>query len=46
MGADVLILLGGLVVLSPLQLLLSVLGAVAVNLVIGVNHRTDRYFGV
>lgn len=46
MGADVVILLGGLLVLPPLQLLLSVLGAVALNLVIAVNHRTDRYFGV
>lgn len=46
MGADALVLLGGLLVLQPLQLLLSVLGAVALNFVIAVNHRTDRYFGV
>ena len=46
MGADVLILALGLAVLPPLQLLLSVLGAVALNFVIAVNHRTDRYFGV
>lgn len=46
MGVDVLILALGLAVLPPLQLLLSVLGAVALNFVIAVNHRTDRYFGV
>jgi hypothetical protein len=26
--------------------LLSLLGALALNVVIGVNHRTDRYYGV
>lgn len=46
MGADGVVLLGGLLVLPPWQLLLSVLGAVALNVVIAVNHRTDRYFGV
>lgn len=46
MGADVVILAAGLAVLPPMQLLLSVLGAVALNFVIAVNHRTDRYFGV
>jgi uncharacterized membrane-anchored protein YitT (DUF2179 family) len=46
MGADVVILAAGLAVLPPMQQLLSVLGAVALNFVIAVNHRTDRYFGV
>ena len=26
--------------------LLSLLGAAALNLVIGINHRSDRYYGV
>lgn len=46
MGADLMVLAAGVTVLTPLQLLLSVLGAVALNFVIAVNHRTDRYFGV
>lgn len=46
MGIDALILLGGLWLLSPGQLALSVLGAVALNMVIAVNHRQGRYFTV
>ena len=46
MVADFCILLGAFLVVSVEQVLLSLLGAVAVNLVIGVNHRTDRYFGM
>ena len=42
---DALILLLSLVAVSGWQLLVSLLGAVALNFVISVNHRTDRYFG-
>jgi hypothetical protein len=31
---------------SPDKVLLSVLGAVMLNLVLAINHRTDRYVGV
>ncbi len=46
MGVDGLILLASIAVVSPWQVALSLLGAAAMNLVIGINHRTDRYFGV
>ncbi len=46
MGVDGLILLAAIAVVSPWQVALSLLGAAAMNLVIGINHRTDRYFGV
>ena len=46
MVADAAILLSALLVVSYDKVLLSLLGAIAVNLVIGVNHRTDRYFGM
>ena len=45
MIADVLILGLALLVLPPDKVLLSVLSAVALNFVIAVNHRPDRYFG-
>ena len=44
MAIDVLILIGGLWMLSPDQIGLSILGAIALNLVIAVNHRKGRYF--
>jgi uncharacterized membrane-anchored protein YitT (DUF2179 family) len=46
MAFDVAILLLGLWVLSPSKVLLSVLGAFALNMVIAINHRTGRYFTV
>lgn len=46
MIADALILGGSLLLVSPWLVALSVLGAAAVNLVIGVNHRPGRYFGI
>lgn len=45
MVVDALILLTAFGLVPPSRVLLSLLGAAAVNLVIGVNHRTDRYFG-
>lgn len=44
--ADVVILAAGVFARDPLSVALSVLGAVALNLVIAVNHRTGRYMGV
>lgn len=46
MAIDALILLLGLWMLSPEKIVYSVLGAVALNLVIAVNHRQGRYFTV
>jgi uncharacterized membrane-anchored protein YitT (DUF2179 family) len=46
MAVDLLILLAAFAATDPRTALLSLLGAVAVNLVIGVNHRADRYYGV
>ena len=46
MAFDVLILLAALAATDVHKALLSLLGAVALNVVIGVNHRTDRYYGV
>ena len=45
MGFDCLILSLGLLVVSPEQVALSIIGAAALNLVIAVNHRPDRYHG-
>lgn len=46
MGVDVAIVLASLWVVTPLVLLASVLGAVALNLVIMLNHRPGRYMGM
>lgn len=45
MAADALILGAGVVVLDPLSVGLSLLGALALNLVIAVNHKAGRYMG-
>jgi uncharacterized membrane-anchored protein YitT (DUF2179 family) len=45
MGIDAVILTSALGVIRPGPLLLSLVGAAVLNLVIGVNHRTDRYYG-
>jgi uncharacterized membrane-anchored protein YitT (DUF2179 family) len=46
MGVDVLIVLTSLLVVSPMALLASILGAVALNLVIALNHRPGRYMAL
>ncbi|ATE59577.1 YitT family protein [Thauera sinica] len=46
MAADCAILGGALAFVAPGKVALSVLGALALNLVIMINHRPDRYFGV
>lgn len=45
MAADGLILAAALFHVAPILVLLSVLGAGALNLVIAINHRPGRYFG-
>ncbi|KRW69552.1 hypothetical protein AO741_18040 [Pseudomonas sp. TTU2014-105ASC] len=46
MGIDSLIVLAAVFVVPADKVLLSVLGAVALNLVLAINHRADRYMGV
>ncbi len=46
MAVDFVILLIAFAVSDANKAMLSLLGAVALNLVIGVNHRSDRYYGV
>jgi uncharacterized membrane-anchored protein YitT (DUF2179 family) len=46
MATDCTIVLTALFVVDPWQVALSILGAVALNLVIAVNHRPGRYMGV
>jgi uncharacterized membrane-anchored protein YitT (DUF2179 family) len=46
MAVDAVILLGAFWVVAPWQVGLSLLGAAALNMVIAVNHRKGRYFGV
>ena len=45
MAVDVTILLASAFVVSPAALAASVIGAIAMNLVIWMNHRHDRYVG-
>ncbi|WP_111412835.1 YitT family protein [Billgrantia lactosivorans] len=46
LGVDALIMLAALLVLPPERVGLSVLGAVALNLIIALNHKPGRYMGV
>lgn len=46
MGVDAAIVLASVFVVAPDKVALSVLGAVALNTVLAVNHRADRYMGV
>jgi uncharacterized membrane-anchored protein YitT (DUF2179 family) len=46
MGVDGVIVLASLFVIAPEKVALSVLGALALNLVLAINHRSDRYMGV
>jgi len=46
MGADLLILGAAAFVRDPLSVALSILGALALNLVIAVNHKAGRYMGI
>ncbi|MBB2496911.1 YitT family protein [Aquipseudomonas ullengensis] len=46
MGVDASIVLASIFVVAPDKVALSVLGAVALNMVLAVNHRAGRYMGV
>ncbi len=45
MAADLLILLAGLYIRDPLTVALSIVGALALNLVLAANHKAGRYLG-
>jgi len=45
MAADFAILAAGLVIRDPLSVVLSIVGALALNLVLAVNHKAGRYLG-
>jgi len=45
LAVDGLVLAASLLVVPPTTILLSVLGSVALNMVLAVNHRPDRYLG-
>lgn len=46
LGLDLAILAASLMVLKPQGLVLSVLGAVVVNMILAINHRPGRYLGM
>jgi uncharacterized membrane-anchored protein YitT (DUF2179 family) len=46
MALDCAIVVAALALVEPARVALSVLGAVALNLVVAVNHRPGRYLGV
>jgi len=46
MGIDVLIVMASLMVVSPMALLASIMGAFALNLAIMLNHRPGRYMAM
>ncbi len=46
MGIDCLIVVAAFAIVDPTRVAISVLGAVALNLVVAVNHRPGRYLGV
>jgi len=46
MAIDCLIVLAAFAIVEPWLIAVSVLGAVALNLVVAVNHRPGRYLGV
>jgi uncharacterized membrane-anchored protein YitT (DUF2179 family) len=46
MGLDCLIVVAALAIVPPPLVAISVLGAVALNLVVAVNHKPGRYLGV
>lgn len=46
MAVDVCVVFAALFVVSPMAILASILGAVALNLVIALNHKPGRYMGI
>ncbi len=45
MAVDSLVVAASLLVVSPAVIALSIVGAVALNVVLAVNHRPGRYLG-
>ncbi|MCG7601697.1 YitT family protein [Halomonas sp. McH1-25] len=46
LAVDAVILMAALVVIAPLQVVFSVLGALAMNQIVALNHRAGRYIGI
>jgi uncharacterized membrane-anchored protein YitT (DUF2179 family) len=46
MAIDVAIVLAAVFIVPPDKVALSILGAVALNMVLAINHRAGRYMGV
>jgi hypothetical protein len=46
MACDALIVVAAFAWVEPARIALSVLGAVALNLVVAINHKPGRYLGV
>jgi len=46
MGVDCAIVLLALFSIEPMRVLYSILGAVALNIVLAINHRPGRYLGM
>jgi len=46
MGIDCLIVVAALAIVDPMLVAISVIGAVALNLVVAVNHKPGRYLGM
>ena len=46
MAFDVAIVVAAFAIVEPARVALSVLGAVALNLVVAINHKPGRYLGV
>ncbi|MCB0137952.1 MAG: YitT family protein [Caldilineaceae bacterium] len=46
LGVDLTILAAALFVLTPANLLISIIGATIVNMIIAINHKPGRYFGM
>ena len=46
MGIDCAIVVAALAIVDPASVAISVIGAVALNLVVAINHKPGRYLGV
>jgi uncharacterized membrane-anchored protein YitT (DUF2179 family) len=46
MGIDCVIVVAALAIVDPLSVATSVIGAIALNLVVAINHKPGRYLGV
>lgn len=46
MGIDCVIVLAALTIVDPMSVAISVVGAIALNLVVAINHKPGRYLGM